>query len=108
MKFVKLEDVEKILGDIYESMGSSRHNWYDPLRKNEVEEWWWSDDKNNDFVEHAHWVTDRHATLDFCSNCWEATRRYLTAAQTDKSNYYKGATYWSYCPHCGARMDEEV
>ena len=99
MKFIKLEDVEKILGDIYESMGSSRHNWYDPLRKNDVEEWWWSDDNNNDFVEHAHWIpiesTVHVEKSGACSNCGEAW------IITD-------TTYFYYCPNCGAKMDEEV
>lgn len=57
-------------------------------------------------VIHAHWETDEHAALDFCSSCGEAVERYVTAEQMDKSNY-KGATYWNYCPHCGAKMDEE-
>lgn len=56
-------------------------------------------------VVHAHWETDEHAALDFCSSCGEAVERYVTAEQMDKSNY-KGATYWNYCPHCGAKMDE--
>ena len=55
-------------------------------------------------VVRGHWETDKHAALDFCSNCGEAVERYVTAEQMDKSNY-KGATYWNYCPHCGARMD---
>lgn len=57
-------------------------------------------------VVHAHWETDKHVALDFCSSCGEAVERYVTAEQLDKSN--KGATYWNYCPHCGAIMDEEV
>ena len=93
MKFVKLEDVEKILGDIYESMGSSRHNWYDPLRKNDVEEWWWSDDKNNDFVEHAHWKELDPNLYTECSNCGQ--------------KLFGEYDNWNYCPNCGARMDGE-
>jgi len=111
MKFIKLEDVEKILGDIYESMGSSRHNWYDPLIKNDVEEWWWSDDKNNDFVEHAHWKWDEDG-MDWnigawvCSNCG-LTFPYMEVALNKNASIRKYA-YSHYCGCCGAKMDEEV
>lgn len=106
VKFVKLEDVEKILGDIYESMGSNRRNWCDPLRKNDVEEWCWSDDKNNDFVEHAYWTRKRTLSHDgelYCSNC-EWTPEVLggtTLGDLQLADVF-------YCPHCGAKMDEEV
>ena len=99
MKFVKIEDVEKILGDIYESMGSSRHNWYDPLRKNDVEEWWWSNDKNNDFVEHGHWISHNDdGVYHECSNCgvhdyWNTSNVYIM---------------FDYCPDCGAKMDGDL
>lgn len=55
-------------------------------------------------VVHAEWKVNEHIELDFCSNCLEPVRRYVTAGQMDRSNY-KGETFWNYCPHCGARMD---
>ena len=50
-----------------------------------------------DVIVHAHWkggiVTSLH-----CSNCGEIALR----------TYFEEEFMSNYCPHCGARMDEEV
>lgn len=47
-------------------------------------------------MEHAHWITDEYwRVLYTCSNCG-----WYFAAEMDIEEY-------NYCPHCGAKMDEE-
>lgn len=62
-------------------------------------------------VVHAHWIWEDVWTenSDFCtcSNCGENVIQYVTASQMDKQ-LWEGKAYWSYCPHCGAKMDDVV
>lgn len=56
-------------------------------------------------VKHAHWVITEYEYLD-CSHCGKA---YYTGADSHreaKEWLEKGHAY-SYCPYCGAKMDEE-
>lgn len=48
-------------------------------------------------VRHGRWVVERGETVMHCDLCGWAYE------------YYGGLEEeWSYCPHCGAKMDEEV
>lgn len=61
-------------------------------------------------VIHAHWIWEDKWTenSDFCtcSNCNEHVIQYVTASQMDKQ-LWEGKAYWSYCPHCGAKMEDQ-
>ena len=56
-------------------------------------------------VIHAHWIKapciegEHHKYGTVCSNCNEAV---------NSDNLYGGYYATTYCPYCGARMDEEV
>ena len=51
-------------------------------------------------VIHAHWIEkEDDPALCRCSHCRPAIR--------GKYNYFFSCTMWEYCPHCGAKMDEE-
>lgn len=57
-------------------------------------------------VVHAHWAwIDDY--LSECSNCNERVAQLVTGRQMD-DQLYGGKEYWGYCPHCGAKMDEET
>ena len=54
-------------------------------------------------MEHAHWIQDIHyKTSEYeytCSKCkW---------GFDDPYNMYISVEEYNYCPHCGAKMDEE-
>lgn len=55
-------------------------------------------------VVHARWIEDGDDYI--CSNCNEIVFPCVSGWQMDKT-LKEGKTYWNYCPHCGAKMDEE-
>ena len=51
-------------------------------------------------VVHAHWVVCPSGDV-YCSNCEWSPEKGYTVADLQLTDVY-------YCPHCGARMDEEA
>ena len=92
MKFVKLEDFDNVLGDIFECLGCDRTNVVKILNKYDIEEWVFSEDVN-DFVEGAHRV---HCHSTGGETHWIACSICMNPIDfADK-----------YCRSCGAKLIE--
>lgn len=60
-------------------------------------------------VKHAEWVERQEfPDWEYCSNCGTGTRR-IYREYDEKYHIWSEDHYgYQYCPHCGAKMDEEA